>query len=89
MMRETPQKPEKEFRAGGIKAAIWRTETIQDERTVVQHTVRVQKRYRDQQTGEWKDTEYLFPNDLPKLELVVHRAYEYIALRESEEMPGQ
>lgn len=88
MAQQTSQKPEKEFRVGGIKAAIWRAETVQDERTVVQHTVRVQKRYRDQQTGEWNDTNYYYPQDLPKLELVVRRAYEYVALRESEDAQG-
>ena len=76
--------PDKEFRAGTVTAAIWRNEVEKDGRTVVQHTVRVQKRYRDA-SGEWKTTEYFFPNDLPKLRLVVEKAFEHVSLKGSEE----
>jgi len=83
--KQTPQQPVKEFRAGTVSAAIWRNERADGERTVVQHTVRIQKRYRDQTTGEWKNSDYLFPNDLPKVALVVNKAYEFISLRERED----
>ena len=82
MTSSTPQPPEKEFRAGAVSAAIWRNETEQDGRTVVQHSVRTNKRYRDPQTGEWRDSDYYFANDLPRLKLVVDKAYEYIVLKE-------
>ena len=75
--------PDKEFRAGTISAAIWRNEVEKEGRTVVQHSVRVQKRYRDQ-SGEWKTTTYFFPADLPKLRLVVEKAFEYVSLQESD-----
>ena len=87
-MPQQPQKPEKEFRAGTVKVAIWRNETEQDSRTVVQHSVRLQKRYRDQ-SGEWKDSDYLFANDLPRARLVIDKAYEYIVLKESDDQEGE
>ena len=80
-----PNHPDKEFRAGTIKAAIWRNEVEQDGRTVVQYSVRIQKRFHDQKSGEWKTTEYFFPTDLPKLSLVVSKAFEYVSLKENEE----
>ena len=86
MAKQTNQ-PIKEFRVGGIKAAIWRNEVERDGRTVVQHTVKVQNWYRDKTTGEWKATDYFYPNDLPKLQLVVAKAFEFVSLRESEDGP--
>jgi len=56
--------PIKTFRAGQIEAAIWPQEKEQDGRTYVQHSVRIQKRYRDKD-GNWQATEYFFPNELP------------------------
>ena len=83
--KQAPQKPVKEIRAiGGITAAIWRNQKQDGERTVVQHSVRIQKRYRDSNTGEWKNSDYFFPSDLAKLMLVTQKAYEFVTLHESE-----
>ena len=79
------ERPVKEFRAGAISAAIWTTTTIVDGRSVEQHSIRVQKRYRDARSGEWKTTGYLQPQDLPKLVLVASKAFEHMTLREVEE----
>ena len=84
-MSQQGNQPVKEFRAGGVKAAIWKKEAQQDGQTVVSHSVKVQKSYRDKLTGEWKTTDYFYPQDLPKLILTAQKAFEYISLRESEE----
>ncbi len=76
--------PVKKFRAGGVTATIWRNDVQQDGQTVVRHSVTVQKRYRDRD-GSWKDSSSFFVNDLPRLELVVRKAYEYLALAAGEE----
>ena len=87
MNTQNAQAPVKEFRVGAIKASIWRNEVQDSEsgRTTVQHSVRVQKRYRDTKSGEWKDTNYYFQNDLSKLILVVQKAYEFVSLVESDD----
>ena len=87
MNQQTGQAPLKEFRAGAVRASVWRREvpTSDNARTIVQHSVRIQKRYRDAKNGEWKDTEYYFQNDLPKLALVVRKAYEYVTLVETDD----
>ena len=84
-MAQQENQPVKEFRVGGVKAAIWKDEVQQDGRAVTRHSVKVQKSYRDKATGEWKTTEYFYPTDLPKLLLVAQKAFEFVSLRESEE----
>ena len=86
-MTQHTQSPIKEFRAASIKAAIWGEEREEEGRTVVRHTVRIQKRYLDKDSGEWRTTEYFFPNDLPRLCLVAEKAFEYIALSASSPRP--
>lgn len=81
-IQQPPQRPEKEFRAGTITAAIWRHENERDGQTVIARTIRLQKRYKDRDTQTWQDSEFLFPEDLPKVELVVRAAYEYIMLKQ-------
>jgi hypothetical protein len=77
--------PMKEFRAGTIVAAIWVESTPSNGRATPSYSIRIQKRYRDDRDGQWKTTSYLRPDELPKLALVVSRAYEFLTLRETEE----
>lgn len=76
------ERPIKEFRAGTVVAAIWVSKTAVNGQSTAQHSIRVQKRYRDDRTGQWKSTTYFRPDELPKLSLVVSRAYEFLTLRE-------
>ena len=80
--------PIKEFRAGTAVAAIWQNKTPADGRPVPQYSVRIQKRYRDDRSGQWKTTTYFRTDELPKLGLVVSRAYEFLTLREVDDTQG-
>lgn len=75
--------PVKEFKAGGIKAAIWKDEVEQDGQVVVRHSIKTEKSYKDKATGEWKTTDYFRPNDLPRLILAAQKAFEFCVLKES------
>ncbi len=77
------QRPVKSYRVGGIQASIWRNEKERDGQTVLQDSVRIQKQFRNDE-GDYQNTDYFFPDDLPKLQLVAQKAYEYIKLRESD-----
>lgn len=85
--QQTNTPPVKEFRAGRVRASVWRAEVERDGQTVVQHSVKIQNSYRDRTTQEWKTTDYFYPRDLPKLILVAQKAFEYVSLRESEDAP--
>jgi hypothetical protein len=79
------QRPVKEFRAlggGTVTASVWRNESEKDGQILVSYSIRVQKRYFDRGTNTWNDSDYYFPEDLPKLRLVIEKAYEYTRLRE-------
>jgi hypothetical protein len=54
---------------------------------VSRYSVRIRKRWYDRRTSEWKDTDYCFADDLPRLRLVAQKAFEFITLKESEEDP--
>ncbi len=84
-MNQQPSPPIKEFRArGGIKAAIWRNEVIQNGRTIVQHSVKIQRSYKDKASGEWRTTDYFRLQDLPSLAMVAQEAFQFINLTESD-----
>jgi len=78
--------PVKEFRVGAVSAAIWRNESQVHGRLVTRHSVKVHKRYFDKQEQVFRNSEYLFPNDLPRLQVVVQKAFEFCMLKESEEV---
>ena len=84
MAEKYANRPIKEFRAGAIKVAIWQNEAEQNGQRVVRHSVRIGKRYFDRQQNAWLDSEYFFVNDLPRLRLLVEKAFEFIALKESD-----
>lgn len=87
-MTQQDNQPIKEFRVGGVKAAIWKGEGQQDGHTVVRYSVKIQKSYLDKSTDKWKTTDYFYPADLPKLLLVAQKAFEYVSLKESEDGSG-
>lgn len=76
--------PEKKFSTGAISATIWNNQAIQQKtgEAVAYKTISLQRRYKDK-TGEWKSTNYLRLNDLPRASLVLNKAYEYLLLKES------
>jgi len=84
MTEQRSNRPVKDFRSGGVAVSLWRNETEQNGRTVVTHSATISKRYRDKD-GIWQDSSSFFLSDLPRLELVVRKAYEHLALRETEE----
>ena len=74
--------PEKKFSTGVVSATIWKNKgTSKDGNSVEFKTISLQRRYTDK-SGEWKSTNSLRINDLPKAILVLNKAYEHIVLKE-------
>lgn len=86
-MTEETNYPEREFKAKGvISSAIWRTQSVKNGRTIDKFSIKLQKKYKDPATGEWKGSEmYLFPSEIPALLAVANRAYEHCVLVEKGE----
>jgi hypothetical protein len=84
MSQQDKSKPVKDYRSGSIQASIWRNEEDKDGQTVVRHSVRIQKQFRNDD-GDYQETNYYFRDDIPRLILVAQKAFEYIALNESKE----
>lgn len=73
--------------AGGIGVAVWQNsvETAAGPKRVRSVTI-APRRYRDPDTGHWKDSPSFRPIDLPALILALQKAYEHIT---TVPLPGQ
>lgn len=73
--------PLKSFRSGALQVAVWENEGMdQDGNVFVTQSVTFERRYKDK-NGEWKSTNSLKANDLPKAVLLLSKAYEYLVLQ--------
>jgi hypothetical protein len=72
----------KKFSTGAISACIWINESLNQNGEIVEYkTISFDKRYLDKNTNEWKSTNTLRVQDLPKAALVLSKAYEYLSLK--------
>lgn len=79
------QKPEETFRAGSVKATVWANEVNnKDGKPTKMYSVKVTRSYKDK-NDKWMETESFNQNDLPKVALVVAKAYEKLTLKEPAE----
>jgi len=77
-------KPEKEFRAGAVRAAIWTNPRFSpDGRSFNSHKVIIERTYKDAEG--FKSTGSLDTNDIPKAILALKQAYEYLVCHERQE----
>jgi hypothetical protein len=73
-------KPLKSFKSGALQVAIWENENLgADGQPQLFRTVSFDRRYKDK-NGEWKSSNNLRVNDLPKAALMLQKAYEYLIL---------
>ena len=88
-MAQQKTQPEKKIGPypGGIGVAIWLNsiQTDQGPRKVRSLTISP-RRYRDQESGEWKDAPSYRPSDLPALLFALQKALEYVY---TTPIPGQ
>ncbi|MFC1766792.1 hypothetical protein ACFL6U_32550 [Planctomycetota bacterium] len=74
--------PCKKFTCGPINAAIWENDRTVNNEIIKTHSISIAKTYKD--GGEWKNTNYLNPEDLPKVALVAQEVYRYLKLKITE-----
>ncbi|MBN1275423.1 hypothetical protein JXA12_03970 [Candidatus Woesearchaeota archaeon] len=82
------KRPEKKFKAGPISATIWSNETERDGKPQQYFTITVERSYQDKD-GNWQATSTMRVNDLPKVSLVAQKAYEFLALQDTESIDAE
>lgn len=73
-----PRSPKAKFSAGPIQVAVWENEGKEGKSYT---TVSLDKRYKVGE--EWKSTNSMKVNELPKAILALQKAYEYLCVKES------
>jgi hypothetical protein len=71
-------KPETSFKVGAVRASVFRNVIINNGRPVPLPKVVLEVRYKDKTTGQWKGTNSLSLNDIPKAILALQKAFEYL-----------
>ena len=83
-MSQQNNKPIKKFRINNISAAVFRNEIEKDEQTFTMYSVQIQKQFR-RDDGSWQLTNTYFPDDLPKLQLLAAKSFEFVSLQETQD----
>lgn len=73
-------KPEEVFKVGPVRAAVFQNDIVVKGNNVSLSKVTIEVRYKDKH-GEWKGTNSLSINDIPKAILALQKAYDYITNR--------
>jgi len=77
-------KPETKIRAGALSATVWKNAgKTKEGKDFEYYSVSIDRNYTDQE-GNWKSTNSLRVNDLPKAVLVLKKAYEHLLLKEKD-----
>lgn len=80
-LRRSMNKPLQDFKNKGLSVAVWAGRNGG-------YTFTVQKRYKDKQTGEWKETKSLFKEEAEALIELLQQALAYGGTRETHEHEG-
>lgn len=72
--------PDMTFKAGSCKASVFKNKVERDGKEVIIPKLSILKRYMDKD-GAWKNSQSFGVNDLPKLMVVVMKAYDFLTLR--------
>ena len=76
------EKPKKEYRAGSVRATIWENDRAdKDGQKFTVASVQIERRYPDQD-GNWQSTNSFRKADLPLVQVVTAKAFEYLTVSE-------
>lgn len=71
--------PERKIRAGALSASIWRNQGTKDGQVSTYYTVSIERSFKGRD-GEWKHTDSLRQDDLPKAALLLQEAYRWLLM---------
>ena len=76
--------PEKRFRAGAISATVWLNKAQRATGEEAEYrTISIDRRYADK-NGNWQSTNSMRVTDLPKAQVVLQKAFEYLVLNQQD-----
>jgi hypothetical protein len=82
-------KPVKSFRAGAVEAAIFENERTVGGKKLKMSNVVFRRSYKDKD-GNWQNSDSFGINDVPKVELLLKKSYEFMLVGErAEEEPAE
>ena len=80
-MNGAPSKPDKEYRAGAVRVAVWTNQRqAANGQAFDSQKVQLERTYKDLQ-GNFKTTHTLELNDVPKAILALEKVYEHLVLK--------
>ena len=74
-------KPEKVFRVGAVRASIFQNTMSRNGQEFPLPKIVIEVRYRDKD-GQWKGTNSLSLNEVPKAILALQQAFEFLTVRQ-------
>ena len=84
MSQSTAAPPLASFRSGLMEVSVWRNEVEGEEgKPSFRFSIKVEKEYKDAK-GNFRSTQYYFLEELPRLVVLLVRAYAYIVLKQYE-----
>ena len=89
-MTQQNQAPAKTISVGSISMGIWKNDAERNGRKFLSYSCRLKKRYFDEQTQQWKDSDYLFGfAELAQARQVIEEAMRYVAFNDGEDVAEQ
>ena len=74
-MSKTPtQRPVATFKQGGLEVGVWKNQTKSSDL----YNTTIRNSYKDDKSGEWKETTSFSPTDLAVLSQLVNQAFQKI-----------
>ena len=76
---ESKRKPCKVVRCGKIKASVWKNNVVSDNEVKTFYSVVIIKSFKDEKSGEWKESNNYDKRDLAHLNMVSSSCFNWIA----------
>lgn len=80
-LRKSMNKPVQDFKNKGVSVAVWTAKNGG-------YSFSIQKRYKDKQSGEWKESRYYYKDELEALIELLKEAVTYASNRAEHESQG-
>ena len=80
---EHSSKPVKKFRAGHLEIAVWANEAGEGDKVFTKYSCTMKKTIKVE--DEWKETNVLFPPEIPIAMMLLNEAYRWIYIGRKEE----